>query len=901
MRNLLSRSMKRNAGHRSLDTHEVPSPHAHEESAPDAHEVAVPREILGFVDSIRDGMINGWACDLADKRKKLTVTFQVDKKDVSKQETKVNRKDVAWIHDCQEQCGFSFPIPFGLISNPDFSFEIIVDGDPAVSLPSVEGLTVELGTKVTLPSGIIEINALRQALRSDLATSMDALVRLNNSASVRLKEIDPGIGNIFIINGARNSSSEIYRTFTLARVLRELGFTPLIFDLEDLEYLHGKDLFACVFVRVASTPTVQSFVGRLKREGVKVISDFDDLVFRPSLIGKIDGVRYLKDQERRQYAEGMLLYRQQIQQSDQVWVTTKYLVTEVKRYNHNVVQIGNYPLEEARKAAASLTGGGKAPEFIVGYYSGTLTHQADFRVCSKGILKFLNKYKDARLRIVGKFDISEFPALAKSSQVDMQGMLSYSNMIRNMAECSAILAPLEIGDEFCESKSELKFLDAALVSVPTVASATGAFKEAITHGKNGLLASAEGDWYTLLDELYNDRRLANEIGTAAHRSVSQFYSEGKQAGEYKAALDSLGISNGFPVPKQRLPKTSIPAIFASKSQRARLAILLPELSVGSGGHRKALTFCREYVLQGGHVEVLFMSSRSTSELIDMVREYYFRDFEYVSAYDSCPPDAEVVVATSWDTAYVVKDWDIAAQKFYFIQDFEPFFSPMSTNYALAYNSYRLGLEPIAFGDWNSMKLKREFGFDVESIAFPVDQEVYFPRRITRSASTLLFYARPSQPRRLFELGEQALLRLRPYLRNWRILYFGEDNYGSDIQGIEYCGRKTDHGELAELYSNATLGIAFSSSNPSLIPFEMLSCGLPVIDVDMGIRSADFAGCNSIVYAEPTFDSVARTILRVATDSARCVEMSEQAVIWAKRLPTDTEFARDVLKKMRLLQ
>jgi glycosyltransferase involved in cell wall biosynthesis len=867
----------------------------------DGNDRASQGDIIGFVDSIRDGMINGWACDLADRKKRLTVILQIDNKEVSKQETRISRKDVAWIHECSEQCGFSFPIPFGFISRPDFSFLVIVDEDPAVPLPAVEGLTVEFGTKVALPSSLVDINALRLALRSELGTSMDALVRLNNSYSVRLKEIDPGIANIFIINGARNSSSEIYRTFALARVLREIGFTPLIFDLEDLQYLPAKNILACVFVRVAATPVVQAYVSRLKKEGIKVISDFDDLVFRPSLIKKIDGIRFLTDDERRQYAEGMLLYRAQIQLSDQIWVTTKHLVTEVKHYHHNVLQIRNYPLDESRKTAASICVNKHQADFVVGYYSGTLTHQADFGTCSKGVLRFLNKYNDTRLRIVGRFEISEFPELANCPQVELQGLLSYSDMIRNMAECNVILAPLEIGDEFCESKSELKYFDAALVNVPIIASATGAFREAIVHQKNGFLASKNGDWFQLLDELYNDREAAKVNGLAAHRSVSDFYSAARQAGEYRAALDSLGIRSGFPSRKQGSAKGTLATASPLKAKRSRLAVLLPDLFVGSGGHRKVLTFCREYALQGGRVEVLFVSTKSNAELVDLVREYYFRDFEHVGAYDSCPPDADAVVATSWDTAYIVKEWDISAHKFYFIQDFEPTFSPMSTNYALAYNSYRLGLEPIVFGDWNAKKLKREFGIDVEAIPFPVDREVYYPRQIPRSANTLLFYARPSQPRRLFELGEQALLRLRPYLRNWRVLYFGEDSYGAEIQGFEYCGKKKDHGELAELYSSATLGIAFSSTNPSLVPFEMLSCGLPVIDIDLEIRSSDFSGCNSIVYAEPTYEGVARTILQTATNSARCKEMSAEAVIWASRLPTDTEFAFKVLKKMRLIQ
>jgi glycosyltransferase involved in cell wall biosynthesis len=73
-------------------------------------------------------------------------------------------------------------------------------------------------------------------------------------------------------------------------------------------------------------------------------------------------------------------------------------------------------------------------------------------------------------------------------------------------------------------------------------------------------------------------------------------------------------------------------------------------------------------------------------------------------------------------------------------------------------------------------------------------------------------------------------------------------------------------ELARLYGEATVGVVLSMTNPSLVPTEMLACGLPVVDVasdamvttfghDGPIRLADFdplalAGANNALLADP---------------------------------------------------
>src|SRR5438270_307388 len=77
------------------------------------------------------------------------------------------------------------------------------------------------------------------------------------------------------------------------------------------------------------------------------------------------------------------------------------------------------------------------------------------------------------------------------------------------------LAPLEPSNPFCEAKSELKFFEAAVVGVPTIASATEPFAAAIEDGVSGLLANDAEGWRRALDLLVSSKDRRRAIGAAA--------------------------------------------------------------------------------------------------------------------------------------------------------------------------------------------------------------------------------------------------------------------------------------------------------------------------------------------------------------------------------------------------
>lgn len=83
------------------------------------------------------------------------------------------------------------------------------------------------------------------------------------------------------------------------------------------------------------------------------------------------------------------------------------------------------------------------------------------------------------------------------------------------------LAPL-VDTVFNRAKSEIKWLEAALVGVATVASDIGSFSDIITNGTTGVLV-ADGMWYEQLRDLVNNKTKLEVLGINAKRKAISTY------------------------------------------------------------------------------------------------------------------------------------------------------------------------------------------------------------------------------------------------------------------------------------------------------------------------------------------------------------------------------------------
>jgi len=189
-----------------------------------------------------------------------------------------------------------------------------------------------------------------------------------------------------------------------------------------------------------------------------------------------------------------------------------------------------------------------------------------------------------------------------------------------------------------------------------------------------------------------------------------------------------------------------------------------------------------------------------------------------------------------------------------VQDHEPEFYGTSAERTWAEETYRLGLPCIAASPWLAQLLRDRYGAVADSFDLAVDHDVYAPvPEVARRGDTVALYARAVTARRAVPLGLLALRELRRQRPRTRIVLYGEARaidagFDAEQPGV------LDGPQLAELYAEATVGVVLSMTNPSLVPLEMLACGLPVVDLASEAMRATFGDDGPIVLSP--FDPVA---------------------------------------------
>ena len=116
--------------------------------------------------------------------------------------------------------------------------------------------------------------------------------------------------------------------------------------------------------------------------------------------------------------------------------------------------------------------------------------------------------------------------------------------------------------------------------------------------------------------------------------------------------------------------------------------IIPEMGEGSGGHLNIFRFVSYLERHGIHNRMyLYRSTRFLNDayLKDFIRKYFSILDENVELYHDTKfmTFADGTVATSWDTAYCVRNFNNTISKFYFIQDFEPYFYAHGSEYEFA--------------------------------------------------------------------------------------------------------------------------------------------------------------------------------------------------------------------------
>ena len=125
----------------------------------------------------------------------------------------------------------------------------------------------------------------------------------------------------------------------------------------------------------------------------------------------------------------------------------------------------------------------------------------------------------------------------------------------------------------------------------------------------------------------------------------------------------------------------------------------------SGGHTTLFRIIRYLEARGYTNRVYFYNVyRGDHRYYESIVRTHYDFHGEVTDVDEGMKNAHAVVASAWPTAYPVFNSRCAGKRFYFVQDFEPYFYPLGA-LAAAESTYRMGFHAITIGSCFAQKLR----------------------------------------------------------------------------------------------------------------------------------------------------------------------------------------------------
>ncbi|KAA0678252.1 glycosyltransferase [Roseomonas genomospecies 6] len=317
--------------------------------------------------------------------------------------------------------------------------------------------------------------------------------------------------------------------------------------------------------------------------------------------------------------------------------------------------------------------------------------------------------------------------------------------------------------------------------------------------------------------------------------------------------------------------------------------VIPDFTKGGGGHMTIFRMVR-WLEFFGHRCVIWVNNadknRTEAQRYDEIIKHYQTigaDIRTVSD-DLHQTTGDIIVSTGWDTVYVAAQAKGFKEHFYFVQDFEPWFSSRGALSLAAEGTYHQQVSCICAGPWLEQIMREQYGRWARKFWLAFDTTVYCGHELERPANPIpriAFYSRIGTTRRLVEFGLLALQILAE-----RGVAFHVDLYGGTEEYREAPFPCTNHGvldahELAELYRQTDIGVCFSSTNYSLVPQEMMACGLPVVEVDTESTRAIFEN-DTVTLCAPHPVAIADQIEALLADPQRRRTQATAAAEWVSR-------------------
>ena len=241
--------------------------------------------------------------------------------------------------------------------------------------------------------------------------------------------------------------------------------------------------------------------------------------------------------------------------------------------------------------------------------------------------------------------------------------------------------------------------------------------------------------------------------------------------------------------------------------------------------------------------------------------------------DGDVPDADIVIATWWETA----EWVAALSaskgaKIYLVQHHEVFsWLPQDRSSA----TYRLPLRKVVVARWLSRVMAEEYGdTTVDVVHNSVDHEQFFaPPRSKQSRPTVGFLY-SGVPFKGVDVTLRAVHRLLDALPDLRVLSFGNEHPPADVAALMDFTFDPPQDQLRDIYAACDVWLTASRSEGFNLPaMEAMACRTPVVSTRTGWPEEALDGSNGACVAIDDAEALAaeaRRFLELADEPWRRV-------------------------------
>lgn len=511
-------------------------------------------------------------------------------------------------------------------------------------------------------------------------------------------------GDILFVNGCALPHPARYRVTHQIEQLRSANVATdeVFYDQLDMSYLNYYRGF--VFYRCPITPTVSAFIKEAKKRNKTCFFDVDDLVIDTKYTDKIKFIANMSTADKQLYDDGVNRMKETLQLCDYGITSTEALSEELSHYVKEVYVNRNVASDEMVAHSLRAVEAYERPgddTFTIGYFSGSITHNDDFKLVLPAIVKLFEKYPEVKLKIGGILDL---PAeLSKyEDRITATGFIDWRELPAEIVKCDVNIAPME-NTLFNRAKSENKWLEAALVGVPTIATDVGAFRDSIERNKDGILVD-NSKWYQSLEEMLLNREEALSIGRAAQKKAIKFHTT---VGACKGVTD-----------------------FILSKLAPNIAFVLPTSDI-SGGVNVVVKHASILMRQGWDVTLIDSIDRSALQTAQKSYNYRLELSGYnmfIYHQTKLATSYDVMVATLWTTLKMVKNYPNVKRRMYLVQGFETDFHQWGAGNAKfeANSTYfdRTGVEYVTISPWCQKWLAESYGQEAKYAPNGIDLSTY---------------------------------------------------------------------------------------------------------------------------------------------------------------------------------